>query len=448
MVHGVYSLHIILYSLFFIYLSYKLLVFSNGRIKVFTIPNFFMLKYIIFIYLGSVLYNVVFFNLELNSGMYKNLDHVFNIWLYSSIAIILVPLGMSLSKLFFKIDNSIQHRHILNMNYSHREFGARFFFLLILILSVSVISLLYYRSILGELPIFQLFYGGSDTLAAVARSDAGNNFSGKLHWFKFFINACSKILFILVFFSKHKSIYWKLFFYITLFYVAFVSIMNLNKAPIIDLIILLFVSGFFLKKKLKIKQFVKVGIIIFSALIVMYVFFMGQSDKKIFEILQIILHRIFVSQVVPFYWYQEYQQVFGFLYGQSFPNPGGILPFENISITTETYAFAYPERIKLGIVGSLPTVFFADWWSNFGAIGAVFSMLLLGFILQSVDYILKQFIVTKKSFLIISFYIYVMFYMSKFVGTSYVGIIFDFEIILITLLFITLYLFNKLKLKK
>ena len=404
-----------------------------------------MLKYVVFIYIGSVLYNVFFFDLEFNSGMYQNLNFVFNIWLYSSMALLFVPLGMFFSKLFFKIDNSIQNHKILNLDYKNDEFGYRFFFLLILIFILSFTSLFYYRSILGELPVIQIFFGGNDTIAAIARSDAGNNFSGKLHWFKFFISACSKLLFILVFFSRHKNNFWKLFFYFILFYVAFVSIMNLNKAPIIDLIILLFVSGFFLKRKLKFKSIVIIGLIIFISLISMYLFFMGQSHKSLLEIIQIISHRIFISQIAPFYWYQEYKDIFGFLYGQSFPNPSGILPFENVSITTKVYAYAYPERVKLGVVGSLPTVFYADWWSNFGLIGALFSMILIGFILQSLDFILKQLIISKKSILIISFYIYVMFYMSSFVGTSYVGILFDFEIILISILFLGLYLFNRIK---
>ena len=75
-------------------------------------------------------------------------------------------------------------------------------------------------------------------------------------------------------------------------------------------------------------------------------------------------------------------------------------------------------------------------------------MILIGFILQSLDFMLKQWIITKKSILVISFYIYVMFYMSRFVGTSYVGILFDFEIILISILFLSLYFINKLKFNK
>ena len=106
MVHGFLSIHIIFFSILFLWMGYRLLVFANGPIRSFTIPNFFMLKYLVFAYVGSVLYNVVFFQLELNYGMYSNLDYVFNVWLYSSLGIVLIPLGMLIANLFFKFDNN------------------------------------------------------------------------------------------------------------------------------------------------------------------------------------------------------------------------------------------------------------------------------------------------------------------------------------------------------
>ena len=279
------------------------------------------------------------------------------------------------------------------------------------------------------------------------RSDAGNNFSGKLHWFKFLIGASSKFMLIILFFNKRRNFLWRILFTICLIYVLFISVMNLNKAPIIDLVLLLFVSGVIQKKKVNFKLIIGLGILIFSFLILMYVYFMGQNDKNLFIILKIIFHRVFVSQIAPFYWYQDMQSSIGFLMGSTFPNPGGFLPFENFPITTKVFAYAYPQKIASGIVGSLPTVFYADWWINFGVIGATLSMLLLGFLLQFLDLLFKSYVSINNSIIPISYYIYLMFFMSKYVGTSYVGILFDFEFVLVSILALVLYFISIFKFK-
>ena len=446
MVHGVLSIHIIFFSILILWIGYKLLVFSNGPIKTFTIPNFFMLKYLIFAYVGSVLYNVVFFNLEWNNGMYNNLDYVFNIWLYSSLGIILIPLGMLIANLFFKFNNTILNENFISKPLESFRVNLGVLFSIVAILCVSVFSLLIYRSIIGELPIVHVFSGANEAVLALMRSDAGNNFSGKLHWFKFLIGASSKLMLIILFFNKRRNFLWKVLFTICLIYVLFISVMNLNKAPIIDLILLLFVSGVVQKKKINFKLIIGFSFTIFILLILMYIYFMGQADKNLITIFKIIFHRVFVSQIAPFYWYQDMQSTMGYLMGASFPNPGGFLPFENFPLTTKVFAYAYPDKVSSGLVGSLPTVFYADWWINFGAIGAIFSMLFFGFILQFLDLIFKSYVLIKKSIIPIAYYIYLMFFMSKYVGTSYVGILFDFEFVLTSVLALILYFISIFKL--
>ena len=447
MVHGLLSIHIIFFSILFLWIGYKLLVFSNGPLKTFTIPNFFMLKYLIFAYIGSVLYNIVFFDLEVNNGMYDNLGYVFNIWLYSSLGIVLIPLGMLLANLFFSLDFDKLNKNFFTKPLKNFKVNIGVQMSIVLVLIVSVFSLLIYRSIIGELPILNLFSGANEAALALMRSDAGNNFSGKLHWFKFLIGASSKFMLIILFFNKRRNFLWRILFTICLIYVLFISVMNLNKAPIIDLVLLLFVSGVIQKKKVNFMLIIGLGILIFSFLILMYVYFMGQNDKNLFIILKIIFHRVFVSQIAPFYWYQDMQSSIGFLMGSTFPNPGGFLPFENFPITTKVFAYAYPQKIASGIVGSLPTVFYADWWINFGVIGATLSMLLLGFLLQFLDLLFKSYVSINNSIIPISYYIYLMFFMSKYVGTSYVGILFDFEFVLVSILALVLYFISIFKFK-
>ena len=149
MVHGFLSIHIIFFSILFLWMGYRLLVFANGPIRSFTIPNFFMLKYLVFAYVGSVLYNVVFFQLELNYGMYSNLDYVFNVWLYSSLGIVLIPLGMLIANLFFKFDNNSLNEKFFSKPLKTFNVNLGVLLSIIIILLVSSFSLYIYRSIIG-----------------------------------------------------------------------------------------------------------------------------------------------------------------------------------------------------------------------------------------------------------------------------------------------------------
>ena len=327
MVHGLLSIHIIFFSLLFLWVSYKLLVYSNGPLKTFTISNFFMLKYLIFAFIGSVLYNVVFFNLESNYGMYDDLGYVFNIWLYCSLGLVLVPLGMLIANLFFKLNFNQLNRNFFKTPLKFFKVNIGVQLSIILVLVISFFSLLIYRMKVGELPILNLFSGANEAALALMRSDAGNNFSGKLHWFKFLIGASSKFMLIILFFNKRRNFLWKSLFTICLFYVFFISVMNLNKAPIIDLLLLLFVSGVVQKKRINFKLIIGLAAVVFSILILMYVFFMGQSDKNLLVILKIIFHRVFVSQIAPFYWYHANDTTF---------NPNGEIGFFNYNFTMDS----------------------------------------------------------------------------------------------------------------
>ena len=77
--------------------------------------------------------------------------------------------------------------------------------------------------------------------------------------------------------------------------------------------------------------------------------------------------------------------------GYSFPNPGGLLPFENFPLTVEVSKFMFPEHFAKGIIGSAPTVFWGEMYANFGPIGIVLSSFFVGVGLFIVSYILSRF---------------------------------------------------------
>ena len=94
MVHNELSIGILIISLFSVYTSFQLLKKVSGIIKIPFISTFFMFKYLIFAYSGSVLLNIFYFEYEINTGVYERPDLILNIWYYTTAGLYLIPLGM------------------------------------------------------------------------------------------------------------------------------------------------------------------------------------------------------------------------------------------------------------------------------------------------------------------------------------------------------------------
>lgn len=427
MVQNELSIGILIISIFSIYISFILLKKATGIIKIPFISTFFMFKYTIFAYIGSVLLNIFYFEYEINTGVYDRPDLLFNIWLYTTAGLYLIPLGMLIANWAtnyhpYKTTSKLLSKNII---ISKDDNSNIMFFLMVILffLSVGVLSL--YISKIDYIPIMGVFDGLSASDLALLRSNSTNNFSGKYYRYAIFIKGLPLLLLLISFFMKNLSFKWKMLFYVLLIYNVFVNIMDLQKAPLIKMFLILMLAYFYSQNKISRKLFITVGIILMGILLVMYMFFMGMKNKSFFEILSAPLHRIFIGQISPFYYWQLFQEQNGYLYGTSFPNPAHIFPFEHRRITVEIMNFAHPELAKLGIVGSMPTVFFADWFINFGPIMALFSMIILGFILQMSDIFFISKLANRKTLLLSVAFIYMINYFGKFAGTSFTGILID-----------------------
>ena len=94
-------------------------------------------------------------------------------------------------------------------------------------------------------------------------------------------------------------------------------------------------------------------------------------------------------------------------------------------LTTEVAKFMHGNWQDGMALGSFPTVFYGDWYANFGYTGALFGMLLLGIIIQYIDIKMFKVISTKKNAIALAFYIYLIDYFGKFAETDYNGILID-----------------------
>lgn len=428
MVHGYISIGILIISLFSLYLSFMLLKKASGIIKIPFISTFFWFKYIIFAYIGSVYLNIFPPQYELNMGVYNRPDLVLNVWYYTTAGLFLIPLGMFIANWATKYKPKYFTKRLLEtpINISKKDTSNVLYLIIILLISLSVyVVFLYAHKIGGTLPITGLFNGLNIADLAQLRSDATNNFDGKYYRYAIFMKTLPLLLLLITFFLKNTSLKWKLLFYTLFFYNIFVSLMDLQKAPLVKIILLLMLAYFFYKNRVSVKIFIVTGLSVVIILTTMYVFIMGHQLNDLFDIFSTIFHRIFVGQIIATYWIQLFQESYGYIYGTSFPNPANIFPFEYRQITVELQNFVHPELARLGIVGSAPTVFFADWFINFGPLMALFSMLLFGFILQIVDIYFISNLVKNKSIFISVLFIFMINYFGQFAGSSFVGILID-----------------------
>jgi len=427
MVQGFTSVGIIIISLLSLFFCFQLLKIVSGIIKIPFVSTFFMLNYVVYAYIGSVLLNVFYFQYEINTGVYERPDLLLNIWFYTSAGLFLIPFGMWIANLVtnykpYHSTNKLLSRHIELKSIDHSYF---MFILLALLFGLSIFVLLMYISKVGNLPIIGVLDGLSTADLRMLRSDSGNNFDGKHYRYVLFMKTLPLLLLLILFFLKNISFKWKIFFYIVLSYNIFVNIMDIQKAPVIQLFLVLMLAYFYSKNKINRKILATVGIVLTSIVMLMYIYFMGMTDKSFFDVASAPMHRIFIGQISPFYYWQLFQEQSGYLYGTSFPNPAGIFPFEWRRITVEIMEFGFPELVELGIVGSMPTVFFADWFINFGPIMALFSMILLGFILQIIDIVFISYLSNYKSLLMSALFVFMIRYFAKFAGTGYQGLLID-----------------------
>ena len=109
----------------------------------------------------------------------------------------------------------------------------------------------------------------------------------------------------------------------------------------------------------KIKVFNLIGFLFVFFIIIIFTYYYFMDKTSIFSSLLSGLDRIFLGNIIAgIYYYEYFPKIEGFLYGKSFPNPGGILPFGGYSLSRELYFYFNYEIVeKKNITGSIPAVF-------------------------------------------------------------------------------------------
>ena len=433
MVHGILSLEILFISLIAIFFSYKLLISAIGPLKIPLASSYFMFFYLL-IYIGSIFLNVWYDRYSLAIGMYKHKDILLTMWYFTTIGLFLIPFGMIMANITTGYKPVEKTKLLLSKNIeiqrSKNDFSIAIIILILIIITLLVL-ILYLRK-LSIIPIVAVFRGASAQDIAFLRSASSNAFPGKIYRYNMLMRTMPFYLLLVTFFLRNRSKFFGALFYTIFLLVSFTAILDCQKGPIIKVFLILFIAYFYEKNKISKKLLIVAGLISIGLIFAMYIYIMGMYGRTFFKILSAPIHRIFLGQVNALYHYFEYvpKHSGGFLRGASFPNPHNIFPFEYRRLTVEIKNFVCPWQMKYGIIGSMPTVFFGEWWANFGTLGAIFSMILLGFMIQLVDIFFITKLSKHKTVLMSALFMIFINQFSKYAGTSFTGIIFEDKLII------------------
>jgi oligosaccharide repeat unit polymerase len=372
----------------FSYLMFPLIIYllmkANGlSFFQLTIPSFVILWMFISAYIGTLALYFGWDNYRYASGVTDKMI-MLNVYGYTTWTIFSIVAGYIFTK------NIIGFGVIKSTSYKHRPLNKKekLWLFLLLVFCFSILAL-YISKVPRVALIVALFDGHSE--AKLARSLMGNDFAGKYYRYHLVMHHMLNFV-TYVYFANWLSLNKRgafLIFFIAFLGALFSALMATEKAPCIWLLIGLFLTYVLIRRDGKILLFTSIKLMLFliALLTILYIFFMGSSD--IGSAIASVFSRLFTGQIQPAYHYIEFFPAnHGFLFGRSFPNPGGILPFEPYRITVELMNFKYPDMATLGIVGSMPTIFWGEMYANFGLIGVIVPPFIVGVALYAVSYML------------------------------------------------------------
>lgn len=415
---------ILLISLIILLFAHHVYRTINGSFKIFTITNMFILSYVVFVYIGILCIQFGFLDEEEAQQFIINKEITLRMWVYTTLGFFFLLLGILVAYTHYPKVKTIQAKVVSKgISYTAFDISKKNRTYIYLLLGLSIFVLLLYRRNLGGLPLESVLLGLSKSDLSLLRSDATNNFSGSLYRYDMFMHTLPMLLLLFAgIIRKYGNKKWNVLFYILLAYNVFFSLTTLQKGPIVRLILLLVSLSIYQGRKISLKYVIAIGGIGVAVILLMYIFFMGMGEYPVSAIIQTATHRIFISTIAPLFWYIKYTDIHGFLWGATFPNPGGLLPFTNIPLTVEVQDLAVGNG---DIVGSMPTVFIGEAYANFGVIGICVVSFFFGFFIQSLDNAFLSKLNSKKSVGLSVLFLYFLNYFSRYAESSFSSLFTD-----------------------
>ncbi len=314
-------------------------------------------------------------------------------------------------------------------------------FAIFLAFLTCIAVLIYYLQKVEEIAIFAAISEGASA-AMVARSEMGNSFSGNYHWYALVMQNIGSFLtfFAYCYWLVRRTKASFLFFIATFIYSAFVAVMAVEKAPLAWLIVGLLMTHVIARANGHVSF--KLGLLLFfgvlTLLCLMSMVFSGYG--KLGDVLWSVFSRAFSGSIAPAYFYLEFfPEHQEYLYGRTFPNPGGVFPYEPYLYTVEVMNWVFPWHIEQGVVGTAPTVFWGEAYANFGPIGVPLVAFFVGGVLAIISYLISRFQVNPIS---IAFSVWIILMFKDLSITGFSDFIFNFKFFIL-LFFVVSLLFLK-----
>ena len=307
--------------------------------------------------------------------------------------------------------------------------------LLLLLLLLALAVLIIYLSKIDQPAIMVAIKEGAKA-GSVARSKMGNDFIGKYHWYKLFMNDLLHFVSFALFASwllSHKKWIGGLFF-ISFVQCTFVTTMAIEKAPFAYYLVGLFMVVILIRcnGKIPVKSVLKLTFSIIFFLMIFYVFFMGSGS--ILSAFSSVLSRAFSGSIAPAYFYLEYfPEHQDYLLGRTFPNPGGVFPYTPVRYTVEVMSWKFPHLQEIGVIGSAPMAFWGEAYANFGLLGIPIISLVIGGGFYLVGYMLHK---IQPTAIWVGFYVWLILLFKDVSVTGFSQFLFNPYLILITFIFL------------
>ncbi len=338
-----------------------------------SIPMLFIISYLIFSYLGAP-FLVLGWDREALALGANDPSLTLAAWGYSGLTLLMMGLGFVYARFVLRFwpqrPSSAPNE---NWEISLIRVG--------LVVLICLVALWLYVRAVQTIPLLALFQGeGTDRLAQY-RSSATNAFRQSWHYLIFTDHILPFVSYVLLSaYLMRKRLGYLAGFLLVAGIASFSSTMNLLRSGLVlylaSLVFLYYVTR---RKPISLRTSLlystMAGVIIIRLIIAI-------SRTNQLSAIEGAIDRIFNGYFITSYYYLKIFPVYhDFLWGQSFPNPGNLLPFQNFPLTVFVSQVIFGLRPDL--VGSAPAPFWAEMYANFGPVGVWIVPFVWGVILWS-----------------------------------------------------------------
>ena len=435
----------LLLYIFFPFIWLFMLKYSGVKILTISIPSFLIIAMFVYQYLG---FPILFFFLDDYRAYYvQDRVIIWEMFLWTSFSITLIIIGFIAARRSFGPLHLANQYNVCSNSINPTRFFQRLMLIILFIISVLVLIAYIFKIGWNNIAFLSAINISEQEISKnVLRSNMGNAFDGKYHWYQLFMRYFLSIASV-AFFGQwllQKNFFSFILFIISFLICAFSMLMATEKGPFLWYLISLILIYTIIKQqgRFHFKQLVKFGFFGSFIISLMYIYFM--NVQTFWLGIESGFSRIFTGQMHALYHYLEIvPEQISFLWGRSFPNPGGLLPFEPFLLTQKLSRMVSLQNTE--IVGSMPTIYWGEMYANFSYLGIIIPPFFIGYFLYWLNIIIFRLPMTP---LVLSFFIWIILHYKNLAATSLSGFILDITMaIMIFVLIFFIAIPNKFKIR-